>query len=276
VSRPTDGTAAAADIDAFSIGCVDGAVVAVGEARIPITDDGLLRGDGVFEVIRVYGGQPFALDEHLRRMQQSAANLRLPLDVQAVLADTTELLAAARVDDALLRLVVTRGGCRIALLEPVPDLGPSISLGYVTYSPTRVLDGVKSLSYAANMLATRLARERGYDEALLVTPHGRVLEAPTASFFWVRRGAVLTPPLGDHILDSITRRRVIELAGAREEPTSPESLGEADEVFLASTAREVMPVHRIEDRDFALDGPITPALVESLRRRIRDELGQSA
>jgi branched-chain amino acid aminotransferase len=276
VSRPSDGTAAAAAIDAFGIGCVDGAVVAVDEARIPITDEGLLRGDGVFEVIRLYGGQPFALDEHLRRMEQSAANLRLPLDAQAVLADTAELLAAARVDDALLRLVVTRGGRRIALLEPLPDLGSSMSLGYVTYSPTRVLDGVKSLSYAANMLATRLARERGYDEALLVTPHGRVLEAPTASFFGVRNGVVRTPPLGDHILDSITRRRVIELAGAMEEPASPDSVGEAGEVFLASTVREVMPVHRIEDRDFTLDGPIVPAIRASLRQRIRDELGQSA
>jgi branched-chain amino acid aminotransferase len=209
-------------------------------------------------------------------MQQSAANLRLPIDAQAVLADAEELLAAARPDDALLRLIVTRGGRRIVLLEPLPDLGPSLSLGYVTYAPTRTLDGVKSLSYAANMLASRLARERGFDEALLVTPHGRVLEGPTSSFFWVRGGEVLTPPLSDHILESITRRRVIELAGAEEEPTTPESVAEADEVFLASTIREVMPVHRIEDRDFALDGPITPGIAELVGRRIREELGQSA
>ena len=82
----------------------------------------------------------------------------------------------------------------------------------------RVLDGVKSLSYAVNMLATRLARERGFDEALLVTPHGRVLELPTASFFWVADGEVRTPPLSEHILDSITRGLVIEVADARKQP----------------------------------------------------------
>jgi branched-chain amino acid aminotransferase len=209
-------------------------------------------------------------------MTQAAANLRLPLDVQAVAADAATLLEASRPGDALLRLVVTRGGRRIALLEPLPDLGSSMSLGYVTYSPTRVLDGIKSLSYAANMLAGRLARERGFDEALLITPHGRVLEAPTASFFWVRDGTVFTPPLADHVLDSITRRRLMQLADAREEPTTRESVSEADEVFLASTVREVMPVHRIEDRDFPVDGPVTPTLVASVRQRIRDELGQGA
>src|SRR5947209_8977209 len=100
-------------------------------------------------------------------------------------------------------------------MPAVPD---RVRLGTVTYAPTRVLDGVKSLSYAANMLAGRLARERGFDEALLVTPHGRVLEAPTSSIFWVEDGAVLTPPLDDHILASITRRIVIEVTGAREQP----------------------------------------------------------
>ena len=81
-------------------------------------------------------------------------------------------------------------------------------LGIVTYAPTRVLDGVKSLSYAANMLCTRLAQERGFDEALLVTPHGRVLEAPTSTLFWVDAdGALCTPPLDEHILASITRDR---------------------------------------------------------------------
>jgi branched-chain amino acid aminotransferase len=103
-----------------------------------------------------------------------------------------------------------------------------------------------------------------------------VLEAPTASFFWVRDGTVFTPPLADHVLDSITRRRLMQLADAREEPTTRESVSEADEVFLASTVREVMPVHRIEDRDFPVDGPVTPTLVASVRQRIRDELGQGA
>ena len=105
--------------------------------------------------------------------------------------------------DALLRLVLTRGGRRLAFVEPLPELPESVALGTVTYAPTRVLDGIKSLSYGANMLATRLAQERGCDDALLVTPHGRVLEAPTSSFFWVGGGRLLTAPLDDHVLDSI-------------------------------------------------------------------------
>ena len=104
-----------------------------------------------------------------------------------------------------------------------------------------MLDGVKSLSYAANMLASRLARERGFDEALLVTPHGRVLEAPTSSIFWVKDGEMLTPPLDDHILASITRAIVIEQRRRDEQPCTLEELLGADEAFLASTTREVHP-----------------------------------
>ena len=81
--------------------------------------------------------------------------------------------------------MLTRGGRRLLLTEQLPRAPATIRLGTVTYSPSRILDGVKSLSYAGNMLATRLAQERGFDEALLVTPHGRVLEAPTSSIFWV-------------------------------------------------------------------------------------------
>src|SRR3954470_23475868 len=98
------------------LACLDGAVVPVAEARIPVTDEGLLRGDGVFEVIRLYQGRPFALADHLERMTQSAANLRLPFDVGQVGRDVAALLDAAQPGDALLRLVVTRGGHRLVLL----------------------------------------------------------------------------------------------------------------------------------------------------------------
>src|ERR1700694_4397508 len=178
--------------------CVDGPLVPLREARIPVTDEGLLRGDGVFEVMRLYGGVPFGRRAHLERMVRSAQNLRLALDIEEVGRDIDTLLAAARPGDATLRALVTRGGHRIILIEPLPPLPKALKLGYVTFAPTRVLDGVKSLSYAANMLATRLARERGFDEALLVTPHGRVLELPTAALFWVADGELRTTPLSDH------------------------------------------------------------------------------
>jgi len=254
------------------LACLDGRVLPLEEARIPVTDDGLLRGGGVFEVLRLYGGRPFALADHLARMERSAANLRLPLEVVAVRDDVGALLEAAGPGDALLRLVATRGGHRLALLEPLPEHPPGVRVGSVTYAPTRVLDGVKSLSYAANMHATRLARERGFDEALLVTPHGRVLEAPTSSLFWVRDGRLLTPPLDDHILSSITRALLFELAGAEEAPCTRDDIEAADEAFLASTVREVQPVTVIDDRELPGGRPVTVAAANALRQRIEAEL----
>ena len=143
---------------------------------------------------------------------------------------------------------MTRGGKRLLLTESLPKTADRARLATITYAPTRILDGVKSLSYAANMLASRLARERGFDEALLVSPHGRVLEAPTSSMFWVKGGEALTPPLSEHILASITRRVVIDVSGARERECTLEELLAADEVFLASTVREVQPVVAVDDR----------------------------
>jgi branched-chain amino acid aminotransferase len=242
------------------------------QARIPVTDEGLLRGDGAFEVVRLYAGRPFALGEHLDRLERSAANLLLALDRAAVEADVRALLAAGQPADGLLRVLVTRGGHRIALLEPLPALPESIALGRVSYAPTLVLDGVKSLSYAANMLASRRARERGFDEALLVNPDGRVLECPTASFFWVRARELLTPPLEDHVLESITRRLIMAVTGARERPTTLEELASAEEAFIASSVREVLPVHRIEGLELAAPGPVTAATAETVRAAIGEAL----
>jgi branched-chain amino acid aminotransferase len=246
-----------------------------GEAMIPATDEGLLRGDGVFEVIRVYDGLPFAFDDHLARLGRSAANLRLPIDLESVRADANRLLAQAGPgpDHEALRIVLTRGGRRLLLTEPLHVTPGRIRLGTITYSPTRVLDGVKSLSYGGNMLASRLAREQGFDEALLVTPHGRVLEAPTSSIFWVQDGQVMTPPLDEHILASITRAAVIELTGAIEQPCTLELLAKAQEAFLASTIREVQPIAAIDEVTFDEDAPLTEQARSGLRDRIRRELG---
>jgi branched-subunit amino acid aminotransferase/4-amino-4-deoxychorismate lyase len=258
------------------LACLDGEVRSAGETFVPATDEGLLRGDGVFEVIRVYPDGPFALSEHLDRLERSAANLRLGYAVPRpeLEAEASALLDARGGFDGCLRIVLTRGGRRLLLTEALAAGPERARLGCVTYSPTRVLDGVKSLSYAANMLASRLARERGFDEALLVTPHGRVLEAPTSSIFWVdRSGELSTPPLDEHILASITRDRVLRLCGARERPvTDGELLRDAAEAFLASTTREVQPVAAIEDREFPQAGPRTREAQAALRRHIAEAL----
>jgi branched-chain amino acid aminotransferase len=210
----------------------------------------------------------------MRRMERSAANLRLPLDLEAVRADAWRLLAQAGTgpEHELLRILVTRGGRRVLLTEPCPSTPETARLASVTYSPTRVLDGIKSLSYAANMLSSRLARERGFDEALLVTPHGHVLEAPTSSFFWVKDDEVLTPPLDEHILASITRRVVIEQAGAVERACTLSDLASADEAFIASTTREVEPVSAIDDWTFEAPGPVTARIAAAVADAIRSEL----
>ena len=256
----------------MSLACLDGEIRDSSELTISIADEGLLRGDGVFEVIRLYGGRPFALDEHLERMAGSAANLRLPFDAAAVRADVDALLGAGDHGDAALRVLVTRGGRRIAIVEDLKDPGPSVALACVEFAPTRILDGIKSLSYGANMLATRIAKERGADEALLTTPHGRLLEGPTQAFFCVLGDALVTPPLGDLILDSITRRRLLEIDDVVERPVAREDIPRMSEAFLASTTREVWPVHGIDGRELPAPGRRTRAASDLLRARIEDEL----
>jgi branched-chain amino acid aminotransferase len=179
--------------------------------------------------------------------------------------------------DAVLRLVVTRGGRRLGLVEPLKALPDTVALQTITYSPTRVLDGVKSLSYGANMLAGRLARERGADEALLVTPHGRVLEGPTWTFFWVREGRLHTPPLIDGILDSITRGRLLEELDVTESPCTLDDVRAAEEAFIASSVREVLPISAVDDIVLPqAPGPVTETAYESFKRRVARELAAPA
>jgi branched-chain amino acid aminotransferase len=257
----------------MDLASLDGVIGPAAETQISITDEGLLRGDGAFEVMRLYDGRPFALEDHLQRLGRSCDGLRLPADLDALRTEIAALLEAGGTHDGLLRIVLTRGGRRIAMLEPLPQRPETARVATIDYAPGRVLDGLKTLSYAGNMLAGRLARERGFDEALFVTPHGRVLEGPTWTFFWVRDGALLTPPLEDRILASITRTYLLEECDAAEAVCTLDDVRGAEEAFIASTVREVMPISVIDDIDLPqAPGPVTRDAHVRFVARVRGEL----
>lgn len=253
---------------------VDGAIAPPEESTVSVTDEGLLRGDGAFEVVRLYGGQPFAMDDHLARLRRSCEGLRLETDIVALEREIDALLDELGAVDALLRIVLTRGGRRIAIAEPMPQRPEAARVATVEYAPNRILDTLKTLSYAANMLAGRLAKEQGADEALFVTPHGRVLEGPTWSLFWARDGRLYTPPLEDRILVSITREHLLRVTDAEERVTTRDDLATLDEAFIASSVREVMPIAAIDDRALPeAPGPVTRAAHDAFRIHVEHVLG---
>jgi branched-chain amino acid aminotransferase len=255
---------------------VDGRIMPTAEATIGLKDDGLYRGDGAFEVIRLYGGKPFALVDHLDRLQRSAAVIELEFDRGALEGEIEALLSQAGPVEGQMRLIVTRGGRRIALTEPIPPHPETVSLATVTYCPSVILNGVKSLSYAANMQATRIAKGQGADEAVLVRPDGTVLEPPTSSIFWVSaEGELRTPALSDGVLESITRDRMVKALQVEEGTWNVEDLHDASEAFLASTTREIQGVAAVDGSSFdAAPGPRTreaqDAFAETLGRELRE------
>ena len=243
---------------------IDGVVTPSDEAVLPLPDDGAFRGDGVFEVLRAYGTKLFALEDHLDRLERSAASIDLTLDRTSIESETLSLLERAEGADCLVRIVATRAGRRIVTLENLLDHPPSISLATVTYSPTVILNGVKSLSYAANMQATRIAKKAGAMEALLVMPDGSVLEAPTSTLFWVSRGKLRTTSLEVGVLDSITRDRIIAALDVEAGRFQISDVMDASEAFLVSTTREVQPVDSIDGRPIPTDpGEQTKASAEA-------------
>jgi branched-chain amino acid aminotransferase len=253
---------------------VDGTVSLTAEATVPLRDDGLYRGDGAFEVIRIYGGKPFALGDHLDRLERSAAAIELEFDRAALEREIDTLLARLGDPNGQLRVIVTRGGRRIAATEPLPAHAEALRLCTVTYCPTVILNGVKSLSYAANMQATRLAKARGADEAVLVQPDGTVLEPPTSSIFWVSpQGSLRTPALDAGVLESITRDRLIGALDVEEGAWPVADLRAAREAFLASTTREIQAVSAIDGAELPqAPGPRTREAQASFAATLEQEL----
>ena len=263
--------------EAFTeLASVEGTITPTAEATVPLRDDGLYRGDGAFEVIRLYDGQPFALGDHLDRLERSCAAIQLEFDRAALEREIGTLLAEAGEIEGQLRLIVTRGGRRIAATEPIPAHAETVKVATVTYSPSVILNGVKSLSYAANMQSTRLAEAQGADEAVLVLPDGTVLEPPTSSIFWVSpQGSLRTPALDVGVLESITRDRLVKALHVEEGAWPVADLRAAHEAFLASTTREIQAVSAIDGADLPqAPGPRTREAQEAFASRLQQELEQ--
>jgi branched-chain amino acid aminotransferase len=255
--------------DFRELASVDGTISATADAVVPLKDDGLYRGDGAFEVIRIYAGRLFALGDHIERLRRSADAIELEFDRAALESEIEALLAELGDADGQLRLIVTRGGRRIAATEPLPPHAQAVAVATVAYSPSVILNGVKSLSYAANMEATRIAKSRGADEAVLVRPDGVVLEPPTSSIFWVSPGGALrTTALEAPVLESITRDRLIKALDVEEGEWPAEDLRGAREAFLASTTREIQAVS-------AIDGAEVPEVPGPRTREAQDAFAQT-
>jgi len=281
-----------------SFASVNGVVTPADEARVSILDNGFTFGDAVYETLRTYGGKPFALFRHLARLRTSAGRLgfAIPAADPELAATLGALLERAANPESFIRLIVTRGVGDISYhFERVK--GPTVVMAvkpFEGFPPSHYTDGValalvsvrrnhmqaldpaiKSNNLLNNVLAVREAQARGAMEAILLNQEGRVAEGASTNVFVVRGGVALTPPKEAGILHGITREVVLELAPgagveAREAALGPEDLRSADEIFITSSTREVMPARSLDDRPVGSGrpGPVTLRLLEAFRAAI--------
>jgi branched-subunit amino acid aminotransferase/4-amino-4-deoxychorismate lyase len=265
----------------LALGVVGRGLVAPDEPVVHADDEALLRGRAAFETLRVYRGRPFRLDAHLDRLQASVRLIGLPpLDREGLAAVAAEALGAAGEPDAVLRLYWTPGRegtgapTGLALVSALPpeleqERAQGMRVATVPWPAARLLARAKSTSYAENLAARDDAQRRGADEALLIGDDGTVLEAPTANVWWRERRRLLTPSLALPILAGVTRAALVEYAPRLgyevEEGAFPlERLLAADEVFLSSSVREVMPVVAVDGAEPA-EREAAAALQQALR-----------
>lgn len=278
---------------------VDGALVDPERAVVSVYDRGFLYGDSIFETIRTYAGEPFELEAHAARLAWSAerVGLTLPLGAAALCEEVRRLLSEIRArgasGDHAVRVMVTRGegpmgldptsvraARRVAFFEPV--LGPppqayadGVSvITYATFRPSDAARGAKVGNYLESILAIREARAANAHEALIVDGAGAVLEGTTSNVFAIKDGVLCTPPETLTILPGITRRAVLAAAPdaglvSREVMLTKADLLAAEEVFLTSTIREVLPVVRVDGAAIGLGtpGPRTRSLHAAFRAR---------
>jgi branched-chain amino acid aminotransferase len=275
---------------------IDGQRFSAESAQVSVFDRGFLYGDSVFETLRTYGKRPFALEEHLARLERSAERvlIRMPLDRDGFRREVTEALSAVDHDESLVRIMLTRGRgtslgldpglattpLRVLLVMPLPapvEQKYADGIGVITYRAPRLADGTaaagaKVANYLAAVLAIDAARRASAEEALFVDPEQRVLEGSTSNVFAVIGGRLVTPPEDLGILPGITRARVLSLAAKRGliteiRPMSVDELFTSEELFISSSIREVLPVVSVDGRRVGSGKPgeITLALLSDFR-----------
>jgi branched-subunit amino acid aminotransferase/4-amino-4-deoxychorismate lyase len=263
--------------------CVNGTLVPLADACLPVTDDGVARGYGAFETIGVWDGRPFRLADHLDRLAASLELILLPAPERARLEDDVARVLEGVTGDAALRLYVTGSGTRIVTVSPPPDrldathLVPQLAPWIrprATYGPA----GAKTMSYLPNMVASRAAEGAGGDDALLYSLEGLVLEGPTFALYWATGGTIHSPALELGIIDSISRRTVLEVARAEgyrvlEGSYTLDDLARADEVMLSSAVRDVVAVRRVGDVAYPGPTPVRDALNDALWAARRGRAG---
>lgn len=272
---------------------VDGGLVPVDDARISPFDHGFLVGDGVFETIRVYGGEPFAWTRHLDRLAHSAGGLGLAVpDRDELRAAADAVLAANGHDEARLRITLTGGVAPLgsergsaaptvvvasSALRPWPDSVRVVVVPWVR-NDRGATAGMKTTSYAENVRALAYAHERDASEAVFANTRDELCEATGSNVFVVRDGGIATPPGSSGCLLGVTRALVIELAAEAgidvdESPLSLDALRDADEAFLTSTTREVQPISHVDDRALpSVAGPVTATLADAFTALVARDL----
>ena len=278
---------------------INGRLVDKDDAKVSVYDHGLLYGDGVFEGLRSYSGRVFRLERHLDRLYESARAiwLEIPIKPTEMAKAVNDTLRANSLEDAYIRLVVTRGAGSLGL-DPNRTSDPQViiitdkitlypaelyerGLEIVTAStirnhPAALSPRIKSLNYLNNILAKIEGLQAGCIEALMLNTKGEVAECTGDNIFLVREGVLLTPPLDAGILEGITRDAVIELARdadieVREIPLTKHDVYVADECFLTGTAAEVIPVVKVDGRTIGpgVPGPLTRTLRERFHKLAR-------
>jgi branched-chain amino acid aminotransferase len=263
----------------------NGRLVADDEPVLRADDHGFVVGDGVFETLKVVDGQPFALTRHLRRMQRSAHGLGLPWREPTVRAAVDEVMAADRELGGLRRLRITltggpgpygsdRGDAGTTLVvatsdQPRPPESSAVATVPWTRNERSPLTGLKTTSYAENVVALQHAHERGAAEAIFANSHGELCEGTGTNVFVAVDGRLVTPPLSSGCLPGVTRSLILEWVEGIDERSLPLGvLDEAEEIFLSSSIRDVHPVHAVNGREIAeAPGPLTRHAMDVFARR---------